>query len=100
MLTDAQKTACMGFYPFEGDDGDYRILEDKVVVGRKDHPCGCGEVARAGDHHRVIKGLFDGDFVTLRWCEGCCVAMTTYYEELVAGEVTKLDARWDKRNPS
>ncbi|BDA85437.1 hypothetical protein Sa4125_29790 [Aureimonas sp. SA4125] len=53
--------------PFEGDDGDVRVLSSKVVRGRKEHrDHWSGMPIAAGELHVFRKELMDGEFLTTR----------------------------------
>mgnify|MGYP001139135014 CR=1 FL=1 len=73
---------CLMFDPFDGDDGESRVLLDKMVVARKQHDCfHCGGAIGVGATHRHMKEVFDGAFHVFRWCGECCKAMIKYDTE-------------------
>ena len=63
---------------FDGDFGDPsdRVIRDKIVTTRKAKVCHlCGQIIPKGARSRAMSGIFDGDFVTYRWCVDCLTAM-------------------------
>ncbi len=79
MLTTTQIADCLRYQGlFNGEKcGAERIVSDKIVVSRKDHPhCFvCFGSMRAGSHNRVSAIVWDGEFLSSRVCEICCSAM-------------------------
>lgn len=73
----------LAFDPFAGDFGGSgesdAILKDKIVQGRKAHTCShCGEEIAPKAEHRVRVEIFDGEFMSFRWCAACCHAMNLF----------------------
>lgn len=84
MLTEQQKQDCLDCNPFEGDFGapSDRILSDKIVVARKEVTCGCcQEVIAVGTNARKLSAIFDGSLMSYSWCESCCSAMASSWED-------------------
>ena len=92
-MTDAISRA-LRFDPFEGDFGEVgdRILSDKIVTAKKDHPdCHtCGGTARTGTKNRVQIAIIYGEMLTHRWCQECTEAMALVDTRL-AGEDPDFD---------
>ncbi|XUV82747.1 hypothetical protein ACREYP_04780 [Enterobacter sp. TMH.L2] len=70
----------LDFDLFAGDMGDCNDIElsNKIVKGRKEYTCFicCGPIA-AGEIHRYAVHKFDGEIMTYRGCNACCVAMVS-----------------------
>ena len=84
-MTEKEKSDCLSCNPFEGDFGNSsdRILENKIVKGRAEVVCHlCGRKTVPGTSHRTMKAVFDGQFMSFRWCEECCKAMAlSWYDD-------------------
>lgn len=62
--------------PWGCDDGEMRLLQDKIVTtrgGNKCHQCGVG--IKKGERIRSRREVFDGDFMSFRWCQICTSLM-------------------------
>ena len=67
------------------------LWEEKLVTARKRWGCEeCGATIEPGEKHGRAKGLYDGDWFTLRRCQACLVLA-----ELVA-TVTGECAQWGR----
>ncbi|MDA6077455.1 hypothetical protein O0544_17355 [Edwardsiella anguillarum] len=70
--------AALSFELFAGDFGgaDDVSLSNKIVKGRGVYSCFicAGEIA-IGERHRYAVHKFDGEIMTYRCCNACCVAM-------------------------
>lgn len=67
----------LAFDPFDGDFGEPgdTVLSNKMVVAAKEHECcHCKNTIAKGERHRCQVGKY-GDFMTHRWCAGCCDLM-------------------------
>ena len=81
MLTDAQAARAMRHDMAAGEKcGPERIVSDRIVVARKEHPrCViCWGAIEKGTHNRVVAFVWDGEFMSGRACESCCVAMAEH----------------------
>lgn len=70
----------LDFDLFAGDIGDcYDIeLSNKIVKGRKEYACFiCRGLIAVGEIHRYAAHKFDGEIMTYRSCNACCVAMVS-----------------------
>jgi hypothetical protein len=64
------------FDPFSGDDGDSKVLQDRIVTTRKEACCHqCGETIQVGQRTRSRREVFDGEFMTFKWCQVCTSLM-------------------------
>jgi uncharacterized CHY-type Zn-finger protein len=69
--------SALKFDPFAGDDGDSRVLSDRIVTTRKEHKChNCFQEFQAGQVSRHRVEVFDGELMEFRWCGECTHAMT------------------------
>lgn len=79
-MTDREfdQDAALNFDLFAGDFGgaDDASLSNKIVKGRGVYSCFicAGEIA-IGERHRYAVHKFDGEIMTYRCCNACCVAM-------------------------
>lgn len=55
------------------DDNDYwSFFSSSKICARKEHNCGeCGDVIEAGQKYENAKGLYDGNFSTMKTCIPC-----------------------------
>lgn len=73
--------------PWGSDDGEMRLLQDKIVTSRGGQKCHqCGVEIQKGERIRSRREVFDGDFMAFRWCQICTSLMA---EE----DTAALDAR-------
>lgn len=63
--------------PFYGDmDGESRTLQDKIVKARKLAECHqCSGVITPGQLIRSRRDVFEGEFMSFRWCQTCTELM-------------------------
>lgn len=75
--SDAWKDELIMSNIFAGDDGDYSILTDKIVVARKSNKlCDwCYGKTIPGTLVRVTSIAFDGTIHSYRYCHECCHAL-------------------------
>lgn len=76
--------AILSFDAFEGDFGapGDRILANKIVVARRSGPCAhCAQQIKPGETIRTQASKFDGEIMRHRWCQLCCDAMATYFDD-------------------
>lgn len=68
----------LAYDPFDGDFGEPgdRTLLDKMATARKSGPCHLcdGEIV-PGERVRRRTDIADGEMMSFRWCNACCVAM-------------------------
>lgn len=73
-----QLEAALDFDLFEGDfgtPGDTE-LSNKIVKGRGKYKCHiCAGGIKKGEIHRAAVWKFDGELMSYRCCNACCVAM-------------------------
>lgn len=93
---------CLRFNPFEGDRGSPgdKTLEDKMVTARKGGPCHiCPEPITPGMRIRVLKGVYDGEFMAFRWCQPCCEAMAKSWADEGKAIAARFTMRWNHDHP-
>jgi hypothetical protein len=74
---------CLSANPFDGDYGGSGagdcVLTDKMVTNRKGGTCHmCGGPCEPRTRNRYRTEVYDGEFMTFRWCVQCCFAMAVY----------------------
>lgn len=75
---------CLAYNPFEGDFGEPgdRTLKDKIVTARKPGPCHiCGSEIKPGERVRSRVDVCGGELMSFRWCQECCVAMASSWDD-------------------
>lgn len=74
----------LAYDPFDGDFGEPgdRTLLDKMAVARKSGPCHLcdGEIV-PGERVRRRTDIADGEMMSFRWCNACCVAMAQSWKD-------------------
>ncbi|WP_367396272.1 hypothetical protein [Pantoea sp. Ep11b] len=80
-----------------GEQGDTE-LSNEIVLGRKKYVCFiCNGEIQPGEIHRSAKWKFDGELMSYRCCNACCLAMVQSvngdYLETEDGE-DPIDARY------
>lgn len=72
----AFETGVLSVNPWEMDDSDYRVLDNRMVTTRVAHDCAiCFEVIGVGARARAQREVFDGKAKTFYFCGRCCQAM-------------------------
>ena len=90
---------CLACDPFEGDFGEPgdRTLKDKIITARKAGPCHlCGQEIQPGERVRSRADIFDGELMSFRWCNLCCVAMGKSWTD--SGEALEQRAALSKHH--
>lgn len=78
----------LAYDPFAGDDGDSRVLSDKMVTTRKKAKCHqCRTTIRIGQRVRSRAEAFDGELMSFKWCPKCC-------ELMAKDDIEGLEARF------
>lgn len=75
--------ACLNYNPFQGDEGDTRLMSDKFVTTRKPHDCSiCFEIIPSGVHVRARREVSKGfrNAMTFYFCVPCCEAMAMSWD--------------------
>lgn len=70
----------LDFDLFAGDMGDSDDIElsNKIVKGRKEYTCFiCNGPIAIAESHRYAVHKFDGEMMTYRCCNECCLAMVS-----------------------
>ena len=88
----------LSFDPFAGDYGgagsNDGVLSDKLVKGRKTHKCHtCDGPIAVGERHRNRSEVYDGEFMSFRWCAACCKAMVSDDDDAYEQRVSIGDER-------
>lgn len=83
-MTEQEELDCMSVDPFEGDFGDPgdRVLKDKIGTARKAGECHCcAQQIQPGERVRIRAEISDGQMMSFRWCQKCCVAMASSWRD-------------------
>ena len=91
----AQDEDILAYDPFAGDDygGGFVDKGKSLVKGRATYECHiCFGPIAIGERQRVDRCILDGEWMTARFCWGCCEAM--------ALDVNDGGSRVDDRIPS
>ena len=77
-MTEQEEADCLGTNPFDGDFGSPgdRVLKDKIGTAKKAGEChDCAQQIQPGERVRMRTDITDGELMSFRWCEKCCIAM-------------------------
>lgn len=93
---DTDDERILHFNPWGDDDSDYRVLDNRFVITRKEHTCDiCFETIPSKVRVRAQREVFNRQVKTFYFCVDCCDAMRRRVGAQTMEDVMAIEHRYN-----